>query len=174
MDKVLSGPEQAPRALIRTGLVTIDLAAVPFLASVFTALLAFSASAIVIAAGGVTLVLNLFPLDVFPVFPNGARILTGLSLVAFAALLLASTLLVWRLFGAVWHRFQNWHSSSWQGHLGRLANVPRASGHGKGVPALLRAVRLSGLVFLGLFTASFALMMLLARGEFWHAWRWFI
>ena len=174
MDKLLSSAEQAPRALIRTGLVTMDLAAVPLLASASAGLVAFFAGAIATAAGGASLVLDLFPLDVFPVFPDGARILTGLSLVAFAALLFASTLLLWRLSWAVWHRFWDWHRSSWQGHWVRLANVTKASGQAKGAPALLRAVRLSGLVFLGLFTAAFAVMMLLARGEFWHAWGWFV
>jgi hypothetical protein len=173
MDRKLAGSAEAPTAFIRLALVTTDLAAVPLLACAFTALLAFALASLGIAAGGVNFVLGLRFLDYFPRFPAAARILSGLSLLAFAALLLACTLLLWHLFRAAWHRFWSWHRSAWQGTWVRLASISAAAGHAERTRAYMRPVTLSGLIFLALLAVAFGLMLLLARGPFWHAWGWF-
>jgi hypothetical protein len=172
-DNGLAGSAVAPRALIRLALVTTDLAAVPLLLSAFAAVLAFALAALGIAAGGVNFVLGLRFLDFFPNFPAVARILSGFSLLAFAALLLASTLLALHIVRAAWNRFWSWHRSAWQGAWVRLAAIAAASGHGTRTRAFLRPIKLSGVIFIALVAVAFALMMLLARGPFWHAWGWF-
>ncbi len=160
----------APAALYRSGLALADLLALPILSLGSLVVLGAALASLGVAAGGVNFVLGLPYLDFFPVFPPIARILSGLSLLAFSALLIVSMLLLWRLFRAVWKHFWSWHRSAWQGAEARLFVISAVSGRAKGFAPL---VKVSGLVFLALLTVSFVLMMLLARGPFWHAWRWF-
>jgi len=172
-DNRLAGSAGVPRALIRLALVTTDLAAVPLLLSAFAAVLAFALAALGIAAGGVNFVLGLRFLDYFPKFPTAARILSGFSLLAFAALLLVCTLLALHIVRAAWNRFWSWHQSAWQGAWVRLAAIAAAPGHVMRTRAFLRPITLSGMIFIVLLAVAFGLMMLLARGPFWHTWGWF-
>jgi hypothetical protein len=96
-----------------------------------------------------------------------------LSLLAFSALLIASALLLWHFFRAVWKHFWSWHRSAWQGTFIKLSVFSTASSSAKGAHMYRPLITLSGLIFLGLFALSFTLMMVLARGPFWHAWHWF-
>jgi hypothetical protein len=143
-----------------------DLAALPLLALGFAGVAGLALAALGIAAGGLNFLLGLRFLDFFPVFPVAARTLSGLTLLAFAALLLVSALPLWNLYRAAWQRFWSWHGSAWAG-------VFAAAGPGERAQASMRLIEISGLVFLGLLAVTFALMMLLARGPFWHVWRWF-
>ena len=59
---------QAPWAVVRAGLVTVDLAAAPALVSGFAVVLALGLSALAVAAGGVNFVLGLRLMNFFPVF----------------------------------------------------------------------------------------------------------
>ena len=173
MDNALGGSAQAPRTLIRSALVMTDLVALPLLALGFAGVLGLALASLGIAAGGFNFLLGLRYLDFFPIFPVAARLLSGFSLLAFAAFLLVSTLPLWNLYRAAWQRFWSWHGSAWAGVFAARSADGGAKGHGERARASVRLIRLSGLVFLGLFAATFALMMLLARGPFWHVWRWF-
>jgi hypothetical protein len=180
MDNALGGSARAPRTLIRSGLVMTDLAALPLLALGFAGVAGLALAALGIAAGGLNFLLGLRFLDFFPVFPVAARILSGFTLLAFAALLFASALPLWNLYRAAWRRFWSWHGSAWAGvfavRTARTADSAAdsaATGLGKGARASMRLIVIAGLLFLGLLAVTFALMMLQARGPFWHAWRWF-
>jgi len=173
MNNVISGSAQAPRALVRVALVTTDLVALPLLGFCFAVVLALALASLGIAAGGVNFLLGLRFLDYFPVFPVVARILSGLSMLAFGALLLVSTLPLWHLYRTAWQRFWSWHGSAWAGVFAARAADGGTRGHRESARAFMRLIRLFGLIFLGMFAAAFALMMLLARGPFWHAWGWF-
>lgn len=174
MDTVPTAPVP-PLGLVRSGLVATDLAAVPLLAMAFLTVLTLALSSAGTAAGGVYLVLGLRFLYSFPVFPLAARILCGMSLFAFAALLAFPTLLLWDLLRSIRRRYWSWHRAAWSGDFARAETVPGTPyPEGGRRPALVRGVRLSALVFLGLFAASLALMFALARGPFWHVWGWFV
>ena len=127
-----------------------------------------------IAAGGFNFLLGLRYLDFFPIFPVAARLLSGFSLLAFAAFLLVSTLPLWNLYRAAWQRFWSWQGSAWEGVFVARSAGGGTPGHGERAKSSVRRIRFAGLIFLGLFTATFALMMLLARGPFWHVWHWFV
>jgi hypothetical protein len=174
MDNVINGATQAPKALIRVALAATDLAALPLLGVGFASVAGLAFAAVGLAAGGINFVLGLRFLDFFPVFPIAARILSGFSLFAFTALLIVSTLPLWQLYRTTWQRYWSWHSSAWTGvFLARFAGGG-TTGHKERTRASVRRIRLAGLIFIGLFAATFALMMLLARGPFWHVWHWFV
>jgi hypothetical protein len=171
MSNAMTGAAPAPRAFIRTALLILDLGVAPVAAFVFGSLLAFAAAVPVAAAGGVVIALGIKLIDVFPVWPAGARILTGASVVAFAAVLGAAVVLAWTYVRPAWQRFAGWHAAAWRGEWTRLAEVKvRAANRAP----VLRWISGTGLAFLALFALAFALMMLLARGPFWHAWGWFV
>lgn len=167
---------QAPSlGIVRSGLVTTDLAVVPLFGAASLAVLALFLSSAGIAAGGAYLLLGLRFLYSFPVFPAAARILCGLSLVAFASFLVFPTLALWGLFRSAWRRYRSWHRAAWSGSAARTevpADTARAAESRRA--ALLRGARLSGLIFLGLVAAASVLMFALARGPFWHVWGWFV
>jgi hypothetical protein len=163
----------APSALVRSGVAVADLVALPLLALAFLVVLGAALGSIGIAAGGLDFILGLHYLDFFPIFPPLGRLLSGLSMLAFSALMVATALLLWRLFRHGWRRFWSWHGSAWAGTFERSI-ASRDPGPAAGNRNRLTAVKLSGLVFLCLFAVSFVLMMLMAGGPFWHAWRWFV
>jgi len=163
----------APKVLVRSGLALADLVALPVLAFAFLTVLGTALASLGIVAGGINFVLGLPYLDFFPVFPPPARILSGVSLLAFSALLIAAVLLLWHLFRAAWKRFWSWHGSAWQGNSARLFVISRAPAGGIVAHVYKPLIALTALVFLGLLVISFTLMMILARGPFWHAWHWF-
>ncbi len=163
----------APRTVVRSGLILADLVALPLLASAFLLVLGTALAALAIAAGGVNFVLGLHYLDFFPVFPPPARILSGLGLLAFSAFLVVSVLLLRQYFRAVWKHFWSWHLAIWQGSFADLPLISRAFSRAEGALAYRLPLKLAGLTFLGLFALSFILMMVMAGGPFWHAWRWF-
>lgn len=166
----------APRALLRSGLALADIVALPLLTLAFLVVLGMALASIAIAAGGVNFVLGLHYLDYFPTFPVAARLLCGMSLLAFSALVVASALLLWRLVRAAWTQYWNWHTSAWQGTSVTLRAVVGArtgAKHGATLIRLIRLIRLAGLVFVVVLTVSFVVMMILAGGPFWHAWHWF-
>ena len=170
MDTASSAPI-GPRALIRSGLVTTDIVAVPLLTMAFGLVVCFAAASVASAAGGLYLILPLGLPPYFPEFPVTARILTGLSLLAFAAALAVCALFLWQLFRSAWLAFWTWHNAAWQSLLPR--DSQRSAGIGSAWGAFRVRIRLSGWVFLGLLAISFAVMMLLAGGPFWHVWGWF-
>jgi hypothetical protein len=163
----------APMALVRSGLAMVDLVALPLLASAFLVVLGIALASLGIAAGGINFILGLRFLDFFPTFPWPARLLSGLTLLAFSALMMAAALLLAGFFRESWKRFWSWHRSTWQGTFEKPDGA-RVPGHATGGRNDLAAVKLSGLVFVCLLAMSFALMMLMAGGPFWHAWRWFV
>jgi hypothetical protein len=163
----------APKALFRSGLALADLAALPLLAFGFLVILGTALASLGIAAGGVNFVLGLRYLDFFPTFPPAARVLSGLSLLAFSALLVAAALPLWHFYRAIWKSFWSWHRSAWQGAFVKLSVVPGASGGEKGAHRYRPLITLCGSIFLGLLALSVTLMLVLARGPFWHAWHWF-
>ena len=151
----------------------VDLAAIPLLACAFAVVLGFALASLGSAAGGINFVLGLRFLDFFPAFPPVAKVLSGTSLLAFAAFLAVSALLFWRLFRTAWQRFWSWQRAAWSGIFIKLAAVPAGPDRAAGLRAFVRPLVLSGYVFLGLLAATCALMFVLARGPFWHVWRWF-
>jgi hypothetical protein len=163
----------APKALFRSGLALTDLVALPLLAFGFLVVLGTALAALGVAAGGVNFVLGLHYLDFFPTFPPPARILSGLSLLAFSALLISTALLLWHFFRTAWRQFWRWHRSVWRGTFARLFTISGAPGSAEGARRYVRLIEICGLVFLGLFAVSLTLMLVLARGPFWHAWHWF-
>jgi hypothetical protein len=164
-----TGARAAPLALLRSGLALADLVALPVIGAAFLVVLGTALASLGIAAGGINFILGLGYLNFFPTFPPVARILSGLSLLAFSALMIASARLLWRFFSDGWKRFWSWHHSSWAGTFEKpAAPVPGLATSG------LAAIKLSGLVFVCLLAVSFAMMMLMAGGPFWHAWRWFV
>ena len=173
MDNVISGAARAPRALIRVALVTTDLVALPLLGFGFAVVLGLALASLGIAAGGVNFLLGPRFLNYFPVFPVAARILSGLSMLAFAALLMVSTLSFWHLHRAAWQRFWSWHGSAWAGMFAGRTADGGTTGRGERARAFMLPIKLFGLIFLGLFAVAFSLMLLLARGPFWHVWHWF-
>jgi hypothetical protein len=162
-----------PRGLIASALALANLVAVPLLAFAFLIVAGISIASLGVAAAGINYVLGLPYLNFFPEFPPVARILSGLSLLAFAALLTTSTLLIWRIFKAIWKRFWSWSRSAWQGTFTKLLAFSQEAGDGKSLSVYWLPIRVSALVFLGLFAISFILMMFLAAGPFWHTWHWF-
>jgi hypothetical protein len=178
MDNVLGGSAQAQpqaaRTLVRSALVMTDLVALPLLCIGFATAMGFALASVGIAAGGINFLFGLRFLDFFPVFPAAARVLSALSLLAFAALLLVLALLLWKLSRAGWQRFWSWHGSAWAGVFFARASAGRAISHGRRVRGFAGLISLFGIVFLGLLAAAFGLMMALARGPFWHVWRWFV
>lgn len=174
MDTVQTGTAAAPKALIRSALVMMDLGAVPLLGSTFLAILTLSLGTVAIAAAGANFILGLRSFDFFPEFPVAARILAGMSLLAFAAFLLVLMLLLWHLFRALWRRYWGWHGSAWRGIFLERTALPTGTGHDEQLPARIRLLKRSGLVFLSVLAAALAVMFLLARGPFWHVWRWFV
>jgi hypothetical protein len=173
MNNVISGSAQAPRALVRVALVTTDLVALPLLGFCFAVVLALALASLGIAAGGVNFLLGLRFLDYFPIFPVVPRILSGFSLLAFAAFMLVATLPLWRLFRATWQRYWSWHGSAWAGIFTARGAVGGATGVGDKPRRFVRLIGLLGIVFLCLFAVSVSLMFLLAAGPFWHVWGWF-
>jgi hypothetical protein len=162
----------APRTLLRSGLALADIVALPLLALAFLVVLGTSLASVAIAAGGLNFVLGLHYLDYFPTFPVAARILCGLSLLAFSALMATAVLQLWHPFRAAWTHYWTWHRSAWQGTYvtpRAVIGAPASAGTGTS----LRPLKLSALVFGVLFSVSFVVMMLLARGPFWHTWHWF-
>lgn len=162
-----------PRGIIRSGVTLVDLVALPLLALAFCVVLVPACAVVAAAAGGVNFVLGLRSLDFFPVFPVAARLLCGLSLLAFAALMAGAAVLLWQLFRTTWTRYAAWHRSAWQGSPAALPNVVAAPGMTAGMGGTIRFTGMSALVFGVIFTVSFVVMMILAGGPFWHAWRWF-
>jgi hypothetical protein len=164
---------QVPWAVVRAGLLTVDLAAAPALVSGFAVVLVLGLSALAVAAGGVNFVLGLRLMSYFPVFPAAARILVGLSLLALAALLATGTLVLLRLARVAWQGYWEWHGAAWKGIAARPAAgqaPPRAPAKLRG---MLKTLAASAVVFAALLAAGFGLMMALARGPFWHVWGWF-
>ena len=174
MNMATSIPGSGPRALIRSGLVTTDLLAVPLLAVGFALVLGFGAAALGSVASGIYVFSGSGILYAFPEFPLLARILTGLSLLAFSTVLGVATVLLWQLFRAAWLGFWGWHTAAWQGASGVGAVAGTGARLGKSWAAFLGRLRLYGLVFLGLFAVALAVMFLLAHGPFWHVWGWFV
>jgi hypothetical protein len=173
MDNALGGSARAPRTLIRSGLVMTDFVAMPLLALGFAGVAGLALAALGIAAGGLNFLLGLRFLDFFPIFPVAARILSGFTLLAFAALLCVSALPLWNLYRTAWQRFWSWHGSAWAGVFAARTADGAATGPGEGARASMRRIVISGLVFLGLLAVACSLMFLLARGPFWHVWGWF-
>jgi hypothetical protein len=162
-----------PRALLRSGLALADAVALPLLAFAFLVVLGTSLASVAIAAGGFNFVLGLHYLDYFPTFPVTARLLCGLSLLAFSALMVAAALLLWRLFRTAWTQYWTWHQSAWQGTYLTLRAAVGTPGAAKVTAGSIRLIKLSALVFVVVFSLSFVVMMILAGGPFWHAWHWF-
>jgi hypothetical protein len=176
MDKAIPVTAQVPVAFIRSAVITADIPVLLVFAFLFGSLLSFTAAGVAAAGAGIVLALALpTPFvrlaEVLPVFPVGARVLTGLSVIALGALLFSATILAWRFVLAAWRGFAAWHRATWQGTWTRLADLsvtwPTAS-------TAWWWVRATGIVFAALFAASFTLMMALARGPFWHSWGWFV
>jgi hypothetical protein len=176
MDKNAAYPAvaQAPWAVVRAGLATVDLAAVPALVSGFVVVLALGLSALAVAAGGINFVLGLRLMNFFPVFPAAARILSGLSLLAFAALLATATFMLLRLVRAAWRGYWEWHGAAWRGSAALPAAGQTPPPALAKVRGLLKPLVASAVVFAALLAAGFGLMMALARGPFWHTWGWFV
>jgi len=162
-----------PKGLISSGLALANLVAVPLLAFAFLIVAGTSIAALGVAAAGINFVLGLPYLNFFPEFPPVARIMSGLSLLAFAALLATLVLPIWHIFKATWKHFWSWSRSAWQGTFTKLQAISQGAGDAKSLSDYLLPIRVSALVFLGLFVISFVLMMLLAAGPFWHTWHWF-
>jgi hypothetical protein len=155
--------------LIRCALLTIDAAAFPLLCTAAITVFAIALASLGIAAGGLNFLLGLHYLDYFPTFPLAARILCGLSLLAFAAVLLITALPLWRIFRSLGERFWSWHMSAWRGE------APVAAVKGKTpMEGVTRVLWITSAVFVGIFLIAFALMMILAGGPFWHVWSWFV
>lgn len=165
---------QVPWAVVRAGLVTVDLAAVPALVSGFIVVLALGLSALAVGAGGANFVLGLRLLDYFPAFPAAARILSGLSLLACAALLVIAALMLLRLVRAVWRGYWGWHGAAWSAAAALHAGGQTPPRPLLKVRGLLKPLVASAVVFGALLAAGFGLMMALAGGPFWHAWGWFV
>jgi hypothetical protein len=163
----------APRALLRSGLALADVVALPLLAFAFLVVLGTALASVAIAAGGLNFVLGLHYLDYFPTFPVTARLLCGLSLLAFSALMVAAAFLLWRMFRTAWAQYWTWHQSAWQGTDVTLRAVIGAPGSAKVTAGSIRYIKLSAFVFVVVFSLSFVVMMILAGGPFWHAWHWF-
>ena len=173
MDNTINAAGQAPRILVRSGLVMTDLVTVPLLGLGCAGLLCLALGSLGIAAGGLNFLLGLRFLDYFPIFPVVPRILSGFSLLAFAAFMLVATLPLWRLFRATWQRYWSWHGSAWAGIFTARGAVGGATGVGDKPRRFVRLIGLLGIVFLCLFAVSVSLMFLLAAGPFWHVWGWF-
>lgn len=168
-----SDSPSAPRALFRSGMALVDLVILPLLALAFLTVLGMALASLGIAAGGINFVLGLAYLPFFPTFPAPARVLTGLSLLAFSVFLISLLLLLWHYVRKLWNHFWSWHRSAWQGTFVKLQVLPGSSDRARGAHPYMPFLKLSALVFAGLFALSFTLMMLLAAGPFWHAWLWF-
>jgi hypothetical protein len=172
------GTAMGTRALVRTALVVIDVGvALAGALGVLTAV-SLGLASLGVAAYGVSCGLGLGILDFFPRFPVAARILTGLSLLAFAALLFLSALLLAGVLRRLWRGFRGWHGSVWAAGSAEAGGTPDNAA----APAR-RAARTSGILrltarvsvaFAVLLTAAVTVMMILARGPFWHVWGWFV